>query len=450
MSDINFQSYCGQCLTVIPELHGLVLSCGDFLCDECGISSTDRCPVCGICGIRSATLSTPPVEVSALLSDPSSLLQGVYEALKFQIKHYQQIIHRSQEQNLDLHKNLSMMKRESSVLSAAKRPRTMGGTDSWEQEHEHEHDEQQYLKPIIPLPLSSTSNMGRNLLRSNQLETTSRIRPSSAKSNYSQSQSMSQQSESMSQYRSHGFLPSQSQSSSTPVHQRLEQDTNRVNRIHGTGTGNGTGTGDSSSRYNEEEDNDDVDHHRQRLTSRRSSPTPSDTDSVITATGSVSGSHMGPGSGPQSLSRNGRGTESAAVSSSSASRRFNYKLTEVASSRPSTPASTSTSTSNINNNSNNNNNNSNNNNNNNNSQFSRPYSASSQRNTVSTPSRLRSPHLPYPRSATAPGKAVSLSQQDLQDKMQGSGLGQGQGQLPRRGTSPSVGSLNNVTPRRWT
>ena len=73
---------------------GLVLSCGDFLCDKCKMLPSDECPSCGAKNIRSASLVDPPEEVYELMHDTTESLEKMYSVMKFQSMHYRDMLSR--------------------------------------------------------------------------------------------------------------------------------------------------------------------------------------------------------------------------------------------------------------------------------------------------------------------------------------------------------------------
>jgi hypothetical protein len=95
MSEVAFKFYCGNCLNIVNPSSGVVLSCGDFLCGKCETLKENNCPSCHARDIRSATLHDPPFEVKQMLSDPASQLESLFNILKFQVKHYQQMLSRA-------------------------------------------------------------------------------------------------------------------------------------------------------------------------------------------------------------------------------------------------------------------------------------------------------------------------------------------------------------------
>lgn len=88
MAELSFDPFCGNCLRLIPPKTGTVLSCGDFLCDQCSHIANNGCPSCNSKAINTVTLENPPPEVSSMLNNPAGDLQNVFDTLKFQIRHY--------------------------------------------------------------------------------------------------------------------------------------------------------------------------------------------------------------------------------------------------------------------------------------------------------------------------------------------------------------------------
>ena len=88
MSALKFSTFCGNCFATIATGSGIVLSCGDFLCNNCSALEQETCPVCCTTGVRSAKLSHPPEEVVKNMEDPASHLEGIFNTLKFQLSHY--------------------------------------------------------------------------------------------------------------------------------------------------------------------------------------------------------------------------------------------------------------------------------------------------------------------------------------------------------------------------
>ena len=86
--ELSFEVFCGKCLKNIPTQCGIVLSCGDFLCDKCAHLSKSGCPSCGTRDINAVLLDNPPPEVTSMLNNPASELQDLFDILKFQIRHY--------------------------------------------------------------------------------------------------------------------------------------------------------------------------------------------------------------------------------------------------------------------------------------------------------------------------------------------------------------------------
>jgi len=94
MSDLEFFSNCSQCYAKIMPTTGAILSCGDFLCNQCNLSFNGECNNCGGKKVQKLTLNDKnlPFEVSQNLVDPSKLMDDMFETLTFQIKHYRKII----------------------------------------------------------------------------------------------------------------------------------------------------------------------------------------------------------------------------------------------------------------------------------------------------------------------------------------------------------------------
>jgi hypothetical protein len=88
MTELAFEPFCGSCLKLIPSRSGIVLSCGDFLCDQCSHIASKGCPSCNSQDVNMVPLENPPPEVSSMLNNPAGDLQSVFDTLKFQIRHY--------------------------------------------------------------------------------------------------------------------------------------------------------------------------------------------------------------------------------------------------------------------------------------------------------------------------------------------------------------------------
>ena len=88
MSALKFSTFCGNCFSTIASGSGIVLSCGDFLCNNCSSLEQDTCPACCTTGIKIAKLAHPPPEVVRNMEDPATHLEGIFTTLKFQLSHY--------------------------------------------------------------------------------------------------------------------------------------------------------------------------------------------------------------------------------------------------------------------------------------------------------------------------------------------------------------------------
>lgn len=94
MSDINFTPFCGNpfCFSQINHRGGLVLSCGCFLCKKCDAAFNELCPGCKSRGVRALSLTDLPPDVAAVACDTALDFEKLFTALKFQIKHYKNVI----------------------------------------------------------------------------------------------------------------------------------------------------------------------------------------------------------------------------------------------------------------------------------------------------------------------------------------------------------------------
>ena len=95
MSELSFDYHCSYCLSKISPKSGLVLSCGDFLCERCRSRSQEKCSACGSLDSRCVELKQPPDEVTSMLTNPAALIQSMFDALKFQIAHYKSSLSRA-------------------------------------------------------------------------------------------------------------------------------------------------------------------------------------------------------------------------------------------------------------------------------------------------------------------------------------------------------------------
>ena len=104
MSALKFSSFCGSCFATISNGSGIVLSCGDFLCNNCSNFEQNTCPVCCTTGVRSAKLSRPPDEVSKNMGDAAMHLESIFVVLKFQLSHYKDTLARASQRLVALNK----------------------------------------------------------------------------------------------------------------------------------------------------------------------------------------------------------------------------------------------------------------------------------------------------------------------------------------------------------
>ena len=77
---------------------GFVLSCGDFICNNCVAEPLESCPACGLHGVRQVSLASHrdiPQEVMSMMADPSSHLEALFNVLKFQVQHYKDMLSRA-------------------------------------------------------------------------------------------------------------------------------------------------------------------------------------------------------------------------------------------------------------------------------------------------------------------------------------------------------------------
>ncbi len=82
---------------------GVVLSCGDFLCNKCSnLMDKDSCPICCTSGIRTAPLSNPPEEVQSKMGDTSANFQNIFGVLEFQLTHYKDTLARASQRLIAL------------------------------------------------------------------------------------------------------------------------------------------------------------------------------------------------------------------------------------------------------------------------------------------------------------------------------------------------------------
>lgn len=113
MSVSSFVAFCGACLQpVTANRGGLVLSCSDFLCNECSqnLTSSFSCPCCGKSGIKSIPLgSNLPEEVLTNMLDPSKEIEKMHEIIVFQVRYYKKVIKL-------LHKKLNNSQEENNQL----------------------------------------------------------------------------------------------------------------------------------------------------------------------------------------------------------------------------------------------------------------------------------------------------------------------------------------------
>ncbi len=112
MSALKFNSFCGACFATIGQGSGLILSCGDFLCNSCSYCIEDGCcPVCCTSGVRSAKLSNPPGEVSQNMNDVGQQIQSIFLVLNFQLTHYKETLARASQRIVNMAKTEREYKR---------------------------------------------------------------------------------------------------------------------------------------------------------------------------------------------------------------------------------------------------------------------------------------------------------------------------------------------------
>lgn len=92
MSD-SFIYICGSCFINIRENQGVVLNCGDFLCNRCS-SACINCPLCSKENVAKLSLnsSDKPPDVAVRMSSTTLLMENLYSAIEFQSKSYTRII----------------------------------------------------------------------------------------------------------------------------------------------------------------------------------------------------------------------------------------------------------------------------------------------------------------------------------------------------------------------
>lgn len=105
MSALKFNTFCGVCYANIAHGSGIVLSCGDYLCNNCRNLELETCPICCTTGVKLASLASPPDEVKRNMEDPARHLEQVFNVLKFQLSHYKETLSRASQKLAALHKN---------------------------------------------------------------------------------------------------------------------------------------------------------------------------------------------------------------------------------------------------------------------------------------------------------------------------------------------------------
>ncbi len=103
---------------VADKKTGVVLSCGDFLCGNCVNRFSGKCELCGTVGVKIASLIDAPQEVNLMLSDPACQLENMFNILKFQVNHYQNIIKQATRALCKITEAMNEMKNRECQLQA--------------------------------------------------------------------------------------------------------------------------------------------------------------------------------------------------------------------------------------------------------------------------------------------------------------------------------------------
>ena len=92
MSD-SFLRVCGGCYTIIHNNQGVVLNCGDFLCNHCS-SQIHSCPMCNKGNAAKLPLNSldMPADVAIRLSSTTSLMENLHSAIEFRFKNCSRVI----------------------------------------------------------------------------------------------------------------------------------------------------------------------------------------------------------------------------------------------------------------------------------------------------------------------------------------------------------------------